>query len=648
MMSHGHILSATLVTVALVVAIGACDDDLRLTEPDVATITISILSPADDSSYMRGAEILFELLMEGNTSEPTGIAWESSIDGEFGSGRKFWYDSLSVGAHVLTVEVGFPDGTRQTTSGRIHVHEIGSGALVRIVAPRLDSLWFYQTDAHQFSSLATDSEGRTSLPRKSTDWRSDVDGIVSNRPKLSVQSLSLGVHTLILTVTFHDNSVGSDTLSDVLIIEDPWRDTDLLNDRQLESPPDPSAPSVRSSWANWVKDHLEPIRSLTSADYSDLTFLGDNLEGKTIVQLGEVAHGIEEQNSLRVRLIKYLHQWHGFTVVAFESGLFPCYMANRQIGSTDPKESLFGSLNSAWKTPAVLDLFAYIKQTHTQGNPLILAGFDIYPTGTLSLNRPQFLMDLAMPFDSSLARSIHTHDQVLIQHWTDRQHVEQYMTANYEALVEDYDRLNRLLADSLDVLRDRHDDEELLVALEVGRSVRSYVRHRAQVLGIEEREPDNERDQQMARTVQFLKETLYPDQKMIVWAHNLHVYEDTRAIQGPRYGTLMGSFLNSRYGDELYTMVSLSYRGRIDYGVVSEIEIIRNESIEAILFQGRLRHFFLSTDPWERVAGTEWMYTLRYQTYIHSTGTYYIRYVPIDQFDAVLFVDTVSRPQFLY
>jgi erythromycin esterase len=289
-----------------------------------------------------------------------------------------------------------------------------------------------------------------------------------------------------------------------------------------------------------------------------------------------------------------------------------------------------------------------MRQTHATGNPLVLAGFDIYPTGTVSLERPAFFRDLLLPVDASLAMSIYGHDQILIQHWTDPRLVEEHLTDNYTALVTDYDRLNRLLSDSLRVFQDRYSSEDLAAAIETGRTVRSYIRHRAQVFGLIDREPDNERDQQMARTFRNLRDSLFAGRKTIVWAHNVHVYENTPEIQSVRYGTMMGSFLNQWYGKELYTVASFSYRGRIDYGVVTEINITRNESLEAILFQGRMRQFFLATHPDVRKHGDDWLFTPRYQTYIHSTGPYFIRYVPHDQFDAVLFVDTASRPHFLY
>ena len=50
------------------------------------------------------------------------------------------------------------------------------------------------------------------------------------------------------------------------------------------------------------------------------------------MQLGESGHGVAEFNHAKVRLIKFLHQQMGFDVIAFESGLFECFNADRHGG----------------------------------------------------------------------------------------------------------------------------------------------------------------------------------------------------------------------------------------------------------------------------------------------------------------------------
>ncbi len=100
----------------------------------------------------------------------------------------------------------------------------------------------------------------------------------------------------------------------------------------------------------------------------------------------------------------------------------------------------------------------------------------------------------------------------------------------------------------------------------------------------------------MADHFKFIKHSLYENSKIIVWAHNYHIQE---APEQANYAKTLGYWLNQEYPDELYTIWSLAYRGRINYGNVVEIEITKPESIEAILYNARKEFYSL-----ERLRGT--------------------------------------------
>ena len=129
------------------------------------------------------------------------------------------------------------------------------------------------------------------------------------------------------------------------------------------TPEDPDAPYVRPAWREWIKANHHLVTSLSSEDFKDLAFLPEYIGDKSIVLMGEVAHGIAEQNRIRVRLIKYLHQHHGFNVVAFESGLYDCYFTNRAISDVSAITALKSALYSMWHTTDLRDLYTYIKST---------------------------------------------------------------------------------------------------------------------------------------------------------------------------------------------------------------------------------------------------------------------------------------------
>jgi erythromycin esterase len=519
-------------------------------------------------------------------------------------------------------------------------------SIVTIITPDFDSLTFYEGENQTFLARITSRSGATVAPEH-IQWTSSLDAVVSTTNTLQVGSLSLGTHLIELVVTYADHSVWSDTLPAVSVIEDPWADTDLANDHELRTEEDPDAPYVRDVWSDWIKTHNYPLRSLNSVDFADLTFLQPLVTDRTIVAMGEAAHGIAEHNRIRVRLIKYLHEELGFNVIAFESGLYECYFTNLRLDALSARDALTRSLYSFWHTTDLLDLFQYIKTTQDTPNPIRLAGFDLQPTGTYYTARPTFLRNILSPIDPSLADSVYRVDTALIQR--DYLQVQQYIAERYDEITSLYGLVVQVITDNMPtVVQTLGSEEQARVTAEVANSLRDYIEFRSGDAYHTYHERVQIRDNRMAENFTFLKENVFPDEKIIIWAHNAHILMNTTAVQAA-YPPMMGQLLKTRYPDALYTIGSLMYRGVIDLsGRHSTVSITTPESIEAILYRARLRHFFLEIGTQQQVEGNEWLFQFTQQTYHHRNGNYYIWYVPRDQYDAIVFVDTVNPPSFIY
>jgi len=616
------------------------EDNILNSEPK--PIMLNIISPADDSHFSYGDDILFNLEVKNNTHDVSGVFWTSNKDSIIGSTNNFMYDGLQLGQHSITAIVFFADDSSIDTSLIITIHKRNENAIVKIIPPDLDSLWFYDTDNFVFSSTIKDSSGSI-LSIKSIEWTSDQDGLIGTTHSFTTSQLSINQHNLILKVTFRDETISLDSLANIPVIRDPWAHTDLLNDRHLRSITDIRAPFVRDEWKNWIKQNSIPVRSLTSEDYSDLAFLDPLIKNINIIQMGEVAHRIAEQNRGRVRLIQYLHQQHNFNVIAFESGFYDCYYTNINMDSLSARDALRGSLYGMWHTTDLRDLYNYIKSTQQTANPLYLSGFDIRPTGSSCYTRPEFFKDIVNKIDVSFAETIAREDSMLVQWLTDRPLVDNYIITNYEMLTQLYDKLITFLKENEHSLLDDFDQKTIQIALQSAISIRVNLDQRNTSM-FESRHRSLIRDQQMYNHFKYLKETQYPDQKMIVWAHNYHIQNDPESVG---YVKTLGYWLHQNYPDELYTIWSLSYRGTINYGVIDEIRITKPESIEAILYYGRKKYFFIDLSQQVQNDANSWMFNIISQKYLHSTGAYEIKYIPKDQFDAIFFIDTVSEPIYI-
>jgi erythromycin esterase-like protein len=109
----------------------------------------------------------------------------------------------------------------------------------------------------------------------------------------------------------------------------------------------------------------------------------------------------------------------------------------------------------------------------------------------------------------------------------------------------------------------------------------------------------------------------------------------------------MGHWLCLSYPEDVYSVGSLAYRGHINYGAVQDIKITRDESIEAILYNARKKYFFLDFSQQIQNEGNSWIFQPITQTYIHRISPCDIQYVPRQQYDAIIFIDTVSEPEYL-
>jgi|AVFP01.1.fsa_nt_gi erythromycin esterase-like protein len=95
----------------------------------------------------------------------------------------------------------------------------------------------------------------------------------------------------------------------------------------------------------------------------------NEIESKRLVFLGEQSHGEGNVFSYKVELIKYLHQNHDFNVIAFESGIFDCYYADKQ----GEYEILKDAILPIWSNSNELQpLFKYIIDSYKTENPIRL------------------------------------------------------------------------------------------------------------------------------------------------------------------------------------------------------------------------------------------------------------------------------------
>lgn len=418
--------------------------------------------------------------------------------------------------------------------------------------------------------------------------------------------------------------------------------TRLLTDVELALPSDSVVVSEHPVYATWIKSNAHPIRSLGATDFADLRFFAPLLANKRIVQLGESGHGVAEFSMAKVRLIKYMHEELGYDVIAFESSMYECERAQKNAAYT-PMELMRGCIFGVWHSAETLPLFEYIKQTHSTSRPLILAGFDGQISSNTANARSGVFRSLLAPVDSSYAQHVYETDSTLLANPG-----VPYATANRARLVAFYDSLATFLRANRRAIEASHRDDPnvAIVARQAAVSLTFTVRQLAAGVGSSGTEI---RDLGMANNLDFLLNELYPGKKVIVWAHNFHIQhrENTRnagdtANRSPR---TMGTWVAERHRRELYTIGLFMYRGSAALNTRRPYPIAHSQSgsLESILHQAPWRYSFVDFSQVKREPGSDWM---RKPITGLSWGTRPERFVPRDEYDGVLFIDTVHIPHY--
>ena len=407
-------------------------------------------------------------------------------------------------------------------------------------------------------------------------------------------------------------------------------------------------PAPNSDYVSWLskkENHIQ-IRSLVSENFEDLKCLDQYLEGIKIIQLGESNHGTKEYNLIKVRLIKYLHEVHGFNIIAFESGFFDCAMANLNAEETSVEETLLNSIFDVWKTEEVALLFYYMK--YGTNFDLKLAGFDcqdLYKNNN-KYNRAQLLKEYASYIDPDYANQLYL-DNLEVTFYTENpdslalnrikykqklNNAVSYLQNNYSTIVDSSQNgsLLNILIHSL--INTRAYIDKIYYA-NVQDSLKSY--------GV--------RDSAMASNIVYLFEEMYPNEKIIIWAHNAHINYDldnhnTFLWEGLRP---MGNWLYEYYFNEIYTIALYSLRGVFgwDNNQYHLVLPTNNNSIESICYGVNKRYLFFDIKNHPPSQGNEWFDNL---TYARQFDKYFDEIYLRKEFDGVVFIDKISIPDYTY
>ncbi|MDD1505407.1 erythromycin esterase family protein [Lysinibacillus sp. CNPSo 3705] len=413
-------------------------------------------------------------------------------------------------------------------------------------------------------------------------------------------------------------------------------------------------------WNKWTNDHAYSLTSIQpetigqqkipSSKFEDLEMLKPLLHDKRIVFLGESSHGVAEFNLAKTRIIQFLHQEMGYNVLAFESGLGNAMNAQGQIDKQTAQQTMKDAIFRVWWAKETLPLFEYSKKTQNTDKPLKLAGFDIQQQGAFT--NCDWLQN------SQLAKQFSDAEKQLAE-WSFSKELKSYQRVK-PSIIAVYEQVKSQVQLKEKELKAAYPSEPHIVKL-MERTLADRIRLADEYVELSikatiELEQDKDdsylkteewRDQAMMENLLWLAEEIYPTEKFIVWAHNDHIRKAQSEVMGSPYPVKsMGERLPDIYKNYSYVLGLYMASGETANNLREPMTVLPpiKGSIEDILSSTNEPYTFIDLRNRQNERGNSWMFEPRLS---YSWGIMEESLVPRDQYDGILLIDKVSKPNYI-
>ncbi len=133
----------------------------------------------------------------------------------------------------------------------------------------------------------------------------------------------------------------------------------------------------QNPFTHWLRTHASTLTDLDpEAPLEDLEPLHDIIGDARVVGIGEGAHFVAEFTGLRQRVLRYLAERCGFTVLAFEFGFSEAFALDRWLRGIGDDNDL-GGLRGTTAAGANQGLSRWLRRHNTGDHPLRFVGLDV-------------------------------------------------------------------------------------------------------------------------------------------------------------------------------------------------------------------------------------------------------------------------------
>jgi erythromycin esterase-like protein len=386
---------------------------------------------------------------------------------------------------------------------------------------------------------------RLALSAALAEIRAGIQSGSQYRSKSTVTSVSLANDGATISVN-NESTLTSQGAARVTVTvnRDTWvktpagwklKESSLITHREVTPPTDveTAAPVIAE-----LKQRAIPL----AADFSAF---GRAIGNARIVALGEAAYGTREFFELKRRLLEYLVKEKGFTVFAIEANWPDALAVDRYIktGEGDPKAALPG----IWHTAEMFAVVGWMREFNKAPGKhpiLTFSAFDMQSTRLAAQRALAYLKQYA-PDEAGPAEVAYTEAQDL-----EARRAQMFDEGAAAAAAH--------AASVLTLLDSRHAQLVAASSTAAWRDARqaAAIVYQACTMRIQSK-GQGYHDEAMAGNVAWLASEAYPNEKIVLWAHNSHV------AFGAGDGKPMGAWVRQRYGKQYYAVGFGFRRGQL-------------------------------------------------------------------------------------
>ncbi|WP_371536605.1 erythromycin esterase family protein [Streptomyces sp. NBC_00466] len=332
-----------------------------------------------------------------------------------------------------------------------------------------------------------------------------------------------------------------------------------------------SRSSLGAPFTDWLRERAVPLAHVDpEAPLDDLEPLRGIIGDARVVAIGEHSHFIEEFSLLRRRVLRFLAERCGFTVLAFEYGFSEGFPLDAWAGGEGAEEDLAVHLATAVPVGLTEPLQWVRRHNRTASPPVRFAGIDIPAAGGSLLPALTPVVDYLRRVDPETVPAAETAIRIAATFaggsaavaapaWARLPAAEQdALTAILARLLVRFRSLEPLYADR----GGRHDYDVALHRLEGACHGDHTFRAMAGLFAGDGLTADTSaRDAYMARSVRWHLERSGPGTRIVLAAHNAHIQTAPISFDGRLTGLPMGQQLHRALGDDYFALGLTSIAG---------------------------------------------------------------------------------------